>query len=84
MKKTFDLYGIEYTVTDCTAISFCDGEDEKARQDALMVTFETDSGEKVDYVVFGWNMPEDAETFSDMCEDGSAWEPLSEDHHIKL
>ena len=75
MKKTFTVEGTVYTVEEITAIATCAGEySEDARQNALLVTNMTDSGEKIEYVVFGYDMPEDEDDFSDMCEDSGAWD----------
>ena len=75
MKKTFTVEGTEYTVEDITAIATCAGEHgEDFRQNALLVTNMADSGEKIEYVVFGYNMPENDDEFSDMCEDSDAWD----------
>lgn len=81
--KTFEINDNEYTITTCTAIAECDEGNEDARQDALLVINVGDSGERFEYVVFGWDMPETAEDFADMCEDASAWAPLSDEHHIE-
>lgn len=82
MKKTFELNGIEYAITPCTAIAECDEGNESARQAALLVIAKSESGETVEHIVFVWELPETAEDFSDMCDDFSAWEALSDDHHI--
>ena len=75
MKKTFTVEGTEYTVEDITAIATCAGEySEDKRQNALLVTNVADSGEKIEYVVFGYDMPDDENDFSDMCEDSNAWD----------
>ena len=75
MKKTFTVEGTEYTVEDITAIATCVGEySEDFRQNALLVTNMADSGEKIEYVVFGYDMPEDEDDFSNMCEDSDAWD----------
>ena len=75
MKKTFTVEGTEYTVEDITAIATCAGEHgEEMRQNALLVTNMADSGEKIEYVVFGYDMPENDDDFSDMCEDSDAWD----------
>ena len=75
MKKTFIVEGTEFTVEDITAIATCAGEHgEEMRQNALLVTNMSDSGEKIEYVVFGWAMPENEDDFSDMCEDFAAWD----------
>ena len=56
-------------------IATCAGEySEDDRQNALLVTNMADSGEKIEYVVFGWAMPENEDDFSDMCEDSVAWD----------
>ena len=75
MKKTFTVEGTEYTVEEITAIATCAGEySEGDRQYALLVTNMSDSGEKIEYVVFGYDMPENEDDFSDMCEDSDAWD----------
>ena len=75
MKKTFTVEGTEYTVEEITAIATCAGEySEDDRQNALLVTNMADSGEKIEYVVFGYDMPENEDDFSDMCEDSDAWD----------
>ena len=76
--KTFEINGTEYTVETCTAICSADMNDENRRQDALLVSSEN-GGEKSKFVVFGWEMPETTENFSDMCDDSSAWES---DHEV--
>ena len=75
MKKTFTVEGTEYTAEEITAIATCAGEyNEDDRQNAILVTNMTDSGEKIEYVVFGYDMPEDEDDFSNMCEDPDAWD----------
>lgn len=75
MKKTFIIEGTEYTVEEITAIATCAGEhSEDDRQYALLVTNVADSGEKIEHVVFGYDMPENDDDFSDMCEDSAAWD----------
>ena len=75
MKKTFTVEGIEYTVEEITAIATGAGEyTEDDRQYALLVTNVADSGEKIEYVVFGFNMPEDEDDFATMCDDSDAWD----------
>ena len=75
MKKIFTIEGTEYTVEEVTAIATCAGEySEDKRQNALLVTNVADSGEKIEYVVFGYDMPDDENDFSDMCEDSNAWD----------
>lgn len=72
MKKTFTVCGSEYTVCDCTAIAKDLGESE--RRKALFVYSISESGEKTEFVAFGYDMPEDEEEFLEMCEDSSAWD----------
>ena len=87
MKENFFLDGIMYTVTPCTAIAsrdldaaellVHDGADRTNspfRQNALLVENTADSGEKIQKVVFGYEMPETDKAFADMCEDSAAWE----------
>ena len=75
MEKIFTVEGTEYTVTEVTAIADEYGVySEDKRQNALLVTNVADSGEKIEYVVFGWSMPENDDDFSDMCEDSNAWD----------
>lgn len=75
MKKTFTVEGTEYTVEQITAIATSAGEyTEDKRQHALLVTNMADSGEKIEYVVFGYDMPEDEDDFANMCDDSSAWD----------
>ena len=76
--KTFEINNTEYTVESCTAICGSDLGDDSKRQDAILVTSEN-GGEKSEFVVFGWEMPETAEDLSDMCDDSSAWES---DHEV--
>ena len=76
MKKTFTIENHKYIVIPCTAVASCD-MDTNTRQDALLVvTFR--NFEKIEKVVFGYDMPETAEDFEDMCNDSSAWESDSE------
>lgn len=77
MKKFFEVNGIEYEIKAVTAICAADEEDESKRQGALMVSSEQ-NGERSEYVVFGWEMPESEEDFTEMCEDYSAWESAQE------
>lgn len=75
MKKTFTVEGTEYTVEEITAIATCACEyTEDKRQDALLVTNMTNSGETIEYVVFGYDLPNDEEEFLYMCEDSNAWD----------
>lgn len=74
MTRTFKIKNDrhEYTATTCTAICASIGETERVK--ALYVDNYEESGEHVEYVVFGWDMPEDEEEFLAMCEDSSAWD----------
>ena len=72
MKKTFTVGGTEYTVCDCTAI--CKDLGESERRKAIFVYSFSESGEKSEYVLFGFDMPEDESEFLEMCEDSSAWD----------
>ena len=72
MKKTFTVNNTDYTVIEVTAVASCD-MDTGDRQDALLVV-NTQNGEKVEKVVFGYEMPETAEDFLDMCDDYNAWD----------
>ena len=72
MKKIFTVGGTKYTVITCTAVAACD-LDTNDRQDALLVVTYR-NGDKIEKVVFGYDMPETAEDFEDMCEDSNAWE----------
>lgn len=71
--KTFTINDTEYTVTACTAVASCD-LCSGSRQASLLIENTADSGEKFQYVVFGYDMPETADDFADMCDDSSAWE----------
>lgn len=62
-----------YSIEKVTATAFCD-LDEAIRQDAILVSYENESGETVDYVVFGHNMPEDEDDLLAMFDDSCAWE----------
>lgn len=77
--KKFEVNGTEYAVKICTAICAADGGDESKRQAALLVSSERD-GEKFEQIVFGYEMPESAEAFLDICEDYAAWEIWQPDH----
>ena len=72
MKKTFTFSNTEYTVCECTAIAKDIGESE--RRKALYVYSFAEFGEKTEFVVFGYDMPEDESEFIEMCEDSSAWD----------
>ena len=81
-KMTFYKNGINYTISNISAIASCDNGNEENRQSALLVI--ADNGtEKTEDVVFGWAMPENEEMFDEMCEDNGAWEPLEENHKIR-
>ena len=81
-KMTFYQNRIGYTIINITAIASCDNGNEENRQSALLVI--ADNGtEKTEDVVFGLEMPEDEETFDEMCKDNGAWEPLEEIHKIR-
>ena len=79
MKRAFTVENDshEYTVTECTAIAVTAGDTE--RQDALYVYSFSDAGEKFEYVVFGYAMPEDDDEFLTMSDDYSAWSSDYED-----
>lgn len=81
--KKIKIYGIDYAIEECTAIAICDDENEDCRQKALLITDESISGEKFEFIVFGWPVPENDEDFNDMLDDGAAWEPLTDSHHCK-
>ena len=72
MKKAFTIGGTEYTVCDCTAI--CKDLGESERRKAIFVYSFSESGEKSEYVLFDYDMPEDEDEFLKMCEDSSAWD----------
>lgn len=72
MKKTFTIGGTEYTVCECTAI--CKDLGESERRNALFVYSISESGEKDEYVLFGFDMPEDEAEFLEMCEYSSEWD----------
>ena len=71
MTKTFTTENVEYTITICTAVAATAGD--TTRQPALLVENTTDSGEKLQFVVFGYDMPETVEDFEEMSEDSCAW-----------
>lgn len=70
---TITLSGIEYTITKCSAVALCDLED-GSRQEALLVRHTNEFGENIEAVVFGFNMPEDADDLAAMFEEPYAWE----------
>lgn len=75
-----------YSVTPCTAIAECCGEDEACRENTLLVRcVEADDTNVIvaEHVVFGWPMPADESDWNDMCEDSSAWEVLCDEHRVK-
>ena len=75
MKKNFAVENTLYTVEEITAIATsADEYAEDQRQNALLVTSYTDSGEKMQYVVFGFELPQDADDFSAMCDEPNAWD----------
>ena len=75
MKKNFAVENTLYTVDEITAIATSAGDSvEDQRQNALLVMSEADSGEKMQYVVFGFELPQDADDFSAMCDEPNAWD----------
>lgn len=64
--------GRDYTIKECTAITI--GEGDAERQDALYVSTVADSGEKFEWVVFGWSLPKNAEDLVAMFDDPHAWD----------
>ena len=75
MKKNFAVENTLYTVEEITAIATSAGDSvEDQRQNALLVMSEADSGEKMQYVVFGFELPQDADDFSAMCDEPNAWD----------
>lgn len=72
MIKTFTFGSTEHVVFECTAIAKDIGESD--RRKALYVYSFAESGEKSEFVVFGYDMPEDDFEFLKMCEDSSAWD----------
>lgn len=72
MKKTFTLSGTEYTVCECTAIAKDLGESE--RRKALYVYSISESGEKTEFVLFGYDLPEDEYEFFEMCAESADWD----------
>ena len=79
MEKTFTYEGSEYTIKEVTAIADCDDYDEEYRQDALLVTTVADSGEKFEWVVFGFDtLPENDRDFENMESAPYAWASYDE------
>lgn len=81
--KNFEITvrNITCTFTPCTCIALCDNENEDARMDAILCV--ADNGtETVEHIVFGWEMPTSEEDAYDMFDDSTAWEALSEEHHM--
>ena len=79
MEKTFTYEGSEYTIKEVTAIADVDDYNEEYRQDALLVTTVADSGEKFEWVVFGFDtLPEDDRDFENMESDPYAWDSYDE------
>ena len=72
MKKTFTIGSTEFTVCDCTAI--CKDLGESERRKAIYVCSFEESGEKNEFVLFDFDMPEDESEFLEMSEDSSAWD----------
>lgn len=74
MEKLFNINGIEYSVEKITAIAASAGEySEDHRQSALLIVSES-NGENAEYVVFGFEMPEDNDDFISMLDEPSAWD----------
>lgn len=78
--KTYEIDGMKYFVTGCTAIARWEVGNEAMRETAVLVA--DDEGGR--FVVFGYEPPETEEAFSSMMEDEGAWEALSEDNRVKL
>lgn len=79
MEKIFTFDGSEYTFKEVTAIADCDDYNEEYRQDAILVTTIADSGEKFEWVVFGFeDIPDDEDDFANMCNDPHAWDSYDE------
>lgn len=72
MKKTFTIGGTEYTVCECTAI--CKDLGESERRKAIYVYSFSESGEKSEFVLFDFDMPEDESEFLEMSEYSSEWD----------
>lgn len=77
MTKYITIDKTAYTLETCTAICLADlldGKGEAARQHALHASYVADSGERIEHVVFGWLMPDDAADLLAMASDSTAWE----------
>lgn len=72
MKKTFRIGNTEYTVKECTAI--CKDMGESERRKALYIYNVSESGEKSEYVIFDFDMPESEAEFLKMCQESSEWD----------
>lgn len=72
MKKTFTIGNTVYKVSECTAI--CKDMEESERRKAIYVESIADSGEKSEYVIFDYEMPENEDEFRKMCEESSEWD----------
>lgn len=77
MKKKLTINGTTYAIEEVTAIASISNGNEEERQAALLVS-NTRSGERFDFVVFGWDMPETEEDFGEMSADSDAWESDTE------
>lgn len=74
MTKTFTIDDIEYTFTEVTAVPDC-CLDTGERSDGILVEWTDDNGgERLQYVVFWYDLPETAEDFAAMCDEPSAWD----------
>ena len=76
------VFGDDYEIRKVTAIALCDHGKEECRQDAL-VAERTYHGEKIEYVIFGWDMPNDVMNFLEMGGDPDAWEELEDAHKVR-
>ena len=72
MERTFKIGNTEYTVRECTAI--CKDLGESERRKAIYVESIAESGEKSEYVIFDYEMPENEHEFRKMCEESSEWD----------
>ena len=73
MTKIITIDERSYAITECTAIASCDLED-GVSQDALLVKYTNEYDEEITAVVFGYEMPEDAEGLAAMIDEPYAWE----------